>query len=130
MKAVSLRAALVTLLVVVVAGCGLTLGGAPVLLAPPNGATLGCAVTGASYVFTWGAVPNARTYVLHIETNTAPYVIVYNATVSAPATTLGVPDTDLACGATYRWRVGATFTESNPTPTWSGYWTFTIVPGP
>jgi hypothetical protein len=75
-------------------------------------------------------VPNARTYVLHIELNTAPNTLVYNATVAAPATTLAVPDTGLPCGATYRWRVGVAFTDTNPTPTWSGYWTFTILPAP
>lgn len=130
MKSVSFRAALVVLLVVAVAGCGLTLGGAPILVSPQNGVPLACAAPGGSYQFTWGAVPNARTYVLEIDLNTAPYANVYNTVVTAPATTFAVPDTGLLCGAAYRWRVGAVFTDTNPTPTWSGYWTFTILPAP
>lgn len=127
-NAVSLRAALVALIVVAVAGCGVTLGGAPILAAPTNGHTFACAAPGQAYLFTWGAVPNAINYVLHIEANAAPNPLVYNATIGASTTTLAVTDAQLPyCGDTFRWRVGATFATS-PTA-WSGYWTFTILTG-
>ncbi len=125
MKRFPLRGALI-LLVIAVAGCGYTIGGAPLLLAPANGAILGCAAVGTSYLFTWGAAVNAVTYVLEvyrISTNT----LVASTTVAAPGQTVGLASTALTCGGVnYRWRVGATFTAVNPTPTWSGYWTFTI----
>ncbi|MDQ7841858.1 MAG: hypothetical protein RDU83_12680 [bacterium] len=129
MNAVSLRAGLVVLLVAAVAGCGVTIGGAPILVSPPNGHTFACAAPGQAYLFTWGGVPNVINYILHIEANAAPYPIVFNATIAAPTTTLAVTDAQLPyCGDTFRWRVGATFTSS-PTA-WSGYWTFTILPAP
>gem|GEM_PF-2487411 len=130
MNAVSLRAALVVLLVGFVTGCGLTLGGAPILSSPENGSTIGCAASGTSYPFAWGAVPNANTYTLEVQQNTPPYTLVASVQVAAPATTASVPDTALTCGTTYRWRVCVVFKDGNPTPTCSGYWTFTIAPAP
>lgn len=127
MKRFPFRGALI-LLVIAVAGCGYTIGGAPRLLAPADGAILGCAAAGTNYLFTWGAAVNAVTYVLEvyrISTNT----LVASATVAAPAQTVGLASTALTCGGVnpaYRWRVGATLTAVNPTPAWSGYWTFTI----
>ncbi len=127
MKASFLRAALVVLIAFVVAGCGLTLGGAPALLNPPNEATLACAASGSQYAFVWGAVPNAQTYTLTIDANAAPYPNV--VTVPTTSTTASVAATMLTCDATYRWRVCVAF-KDNPTPACSGYWTFTIQPAP
>ncbi|MDI6771278.1 MAG: hypothetical protein QME77_01650 [bacterium] len=125
MRSVSLRAALVVLLVAAVAGCGLTLGGGPALIAPPDAAEITCAPA-VPLVFTWLAVPNATGYVLEVVTTGTPPLPVVSQTVTA--TTASWTYTLPHCGASYRWRVGATFTSS-PTA-WSAYWTFTILPVP
>lgn len=101
----------------------MTISGAPALISPPDAATLVCATTG-SYVFIWGAVPNATSYILEVWTTSTPSLPVEQQIVTA--TTASVAYTVLPCGAIYRWRVGATF-ASAPTA-WSGYWTFTILP--
>lgn len=122
------------LLVLLVAGCGYTIGfSAPTLIAPANGSTLGCAVPdtddSTGYAFTWTAVPNAITYILEIY-DAAGTTLVPGAgrtlTGTPPPATTVIPEDSLACGQTYQWRVGVTF--ANTPPGWSGRWTFTITP--
>ncbi len=115
-----------------VSGCGWTIGGAPLLASPPNGSSLGCAAVGTSYVFTWGSVPNVSTYVLEVYNNTTGVLVATTTLPGASATSSPTATVDaaaLACGgAAYRWRVGAIFSgTSNPTPAWSGFWTFTLL---
>ncbi len=114
---------LLLMLPLAVSGCGWTIGGAPLLASPPNGSTQGC--SGTVYTFVWGAVPNATTYVLEVYNNATG---VMAASITASSTNADVTAALLACGGVaYRWRVGAVFAgTSNPTPAFSGFWTFTV----
>jgi hypothetical protein len=121
-----LRSALV-LLVIAAAGCGMTLGGAPLLVFPADGATLGCAAPGSNYVFVWNPVPNAERYTLEVRDAVTDTVIAA-VTVDADETTAAVPDTAIPCGGVqYRWRVCVAFVGTNPTPACSGFWRFTVL---
>jgi len=112
---------LLLILPLAVSGCGWTIGGAPIQASPPNGSTLGC--SGTTYTFVWGSVPNASTYVLEVYNNATG---IQAASVTSTSTTAAVTAALLACGGvTFRWRVGAVF-ATNPTPAFSGYWTFTV----
>lgn len=80
--------------------------------------------SGTAYTFTWGSVPNATQYVLETFNN-ATGVIAASVVVNG-ATTTGITAALLTCGGvTYRWRVGAVF-AANPTPAFSGFWSFTV----
>ncbi len=115
---------LLLILPLAVSGCGWTIGGAPVLASPANGSTQGC--SGTTYIFVWGAVPSATTYVVEVYNN-ATGVLAASVTASAPATSATVTAALLTCGGVaYRWRVGAVF-ATNPTPAFSGFWTFTVL---
>jgi hypothetical protein len=124
-KRVLLRAALIVVLITAT-GCGYTLGGAPRLLFPANGSTIGCATGTTEYPFTWDSVPNVQTYNGEVRSQPAD-VVVGVFTVDAPVVTATLPNTIHTCGAleTFRWRVCASF-KVNPTPACSDWWTFSI----
>jgi hypothetical protein len=115
-----------------VAGCGYTIGfTAPELVAPANGTTIACLAPdtddSTGYLFVWRAVPNAITYMLEIYDATGTTLVgAQTITGSPPPANAVHPESALACGASYQWRVGVTF--SNTPPGWSGRWTFTIAP--
>lgn len=120
------------LLVLIVAGCGYTIGfTAPELVAPANGTTIVCLAPdtedATGYSFVWRAVPNAITYALEIyNATTGTLVAGQTITGTPPAANAVVQETALACGTAYQWRVGVTF--ANTPPGWSGRWSFTIAP--
>lgn len=121
------------LLVLLVAGCGLTIGyTAPELVAPANGTTIACLASdtddATGYLFVWRAVPNAITYMLEIYDSGGTLVAGQTITGTPPVASTVVQETALACGATYQWRVGVTFATTPPG--WSGRWSFTIAPAP
>jgi len=113
---------LLLILPLAVSGCGWTIGGAPLQASPANASSLAC--SGTVYTFVWGAVPNAASYVVEVYEVAAPGRLM--ASVSGTTQTASVTAALLACGGiVYRWRVGAVFT-TNPTPAFSGFWTFTV----
>src|SRR3972149_2029600 len=129
MTHVRLPVVVLLLTVMLAAGCGYVLQGAPRLVSPPNGSTRPCFTDPAGgWIFTWTAVPNAITYVFQIYDNVSG-VLEWQNVVSGepPDTTVQLPGSAALCGRVFRWRVGATFT-GNTAPTWSEFWPVTTLP--
>ncbi len=121
--------AVLLLAVILVAGCGFVISGAPQLVSPPNGSTQPCFTDPAGgWIFVWTAVPNAVQYIFQLVVD-ATGVVAFQAVLTGepPATSITVPGSSALCGETYRWRVGATF-ANRAAPAWSGYWTVIFEP--
>lgn len=103
---------------------------APELVAPENGRTIVCLAAdtddATGYTFTWRAVPNATTYIGEIFNSLGTNIGGWTIPGNSPHTMWVHPESALGCGATYQWRVGATFAYAPPA--WSGRWSFTIAP--
>jgi hypothetical protein len=124
-----LPVAALLLTVMLTAGCGLVLQGAPRLVSPPNGSTRPCFTDPAGgWIFTWTAVPNAITYVFQIYDNVSGVLEFQHVLAGAPPdTTATLPGDPTRCDRVFRWRVGATFT-GNTAPAWSEFWIVTTLP--
>jgi hypothetical protein len=91
----------------------------PVLVAPPNGATL----VSINPTLDWNPSANADTYNVQMSDDPGFSNLIVNQT-GIVATSLGV--TGLANEETYYWRVSATNTAG--TGDWSEVWSFTTIP--